>query len=209
MSEHHITFPYRDHPNAQRKCVSIHVPSRSPATIDFTIHPDHDPANNGIEQLNLISLEAAKGYPVAHATVTSTHFRGYASMYGWIQVFAESPTPFVNNDTSIPWQMDFIPIYNKQNGPFTWFGPEPTLYDAPFRPADMKHIDWVARSFLCYIKDELLTRHPIPVAAFEWGFWKEEGRPYVKALEVLEVEAWNEHLRLFRDEFKEWKFDKV
>ena len=201
-----MLFPCSHHLELQREIVTIQAPTRSPATIDFTITADTDAPVNGIPQLNLIDNDQAKHFPVAHAKVTSHGFQGYASMYRWVQIYAESPQPF--NKSSIPWQMDVLPIYNGVNNPFTWFGPEPSLYDAPFRKG-LPQIDWAARSFLCYIEDALITRNVIPLAAFEWGFWTVDRETSVKRLERLEVDTWNEHLKLFRDNFTGWTFEEA
>lgn len=210
MASSEASFPYQHYPDRQCQTFDFHVANRTPSTVTFTVHPDVEPAQNGIPQLNLISSEDAKGFPIAHASLVGREFRGYASMYGWIQIFADSPEPFVSNLSTAPWEIDFIPIYKDINSPFTWFGPEPlTLFDAPFRPESVKRLDWVARSFLCYIGDELLSRHPVPIAVFEWGFWIDQEKRYVKELKKIDLEAWDDHLKLFRGTFPDWRFDDV
>ena len=54
-----------------------------------------------------------------------------------------------------------------------------------------------------------MTKKVVPIVAFEWGFWIEEGKRLIKPLEKLEVGVWNEHLKLFRAGFLDWKFEEV
>lgn len=105
--------------------------------------------------------------------------------------------------------MDLYPMFNDVKSPFSIWGAEPTLVDAPSRDPGTKEIDWTARSFLCYTPDAGLTKQVVPIASFEWGFWLEEYKPLVKPLQKLDISTWNEHLELFRGSYPAWKFEEL
>ena len=213
-SQTNTAFSYEAFPQQQSIRTSFQVPERKPCTVTFTVEPDHDQERNGIPQLvrSMNWPSPATGFPAAHATVSSPESRGYASMYGWVQVTADTAenTSAVLDLSSATWNMDPIPITKDLNTPFTWFGPEPTLFDGPFmtdRSISVR-LDWLARSFLCYVPDNLLSKHVKPILGFQWGFWIEDSEPRVKQLEQIDLEkTWNEHLDLFRTSFPGWKFD--
>ena len=123
-------------------------------------------------------------------------------MYGWVQ-FATVPES--DTDTTMHWEMDPIPITNDLSTPFTWFGPEPRLFDAPMQ-VKFQNLDWAAHSFLAYVPDCLITTEVKPILGFEWGFWKREGQIQIKPLRKLGLEAWDAHLPLMREKFTGWKF---
>jgi hypothetical protein len=123
-------------------------------------------------------------------------------MYGWVQM-ASVPESETNTITHL--EMDPIPITNDLNTPFTWFGPEPRLFDAPMQ-VKFQNLDWTAQSFLVYVPDNLLTRDVRPILAFEWGFWKHEGQIQIKPLHKLGLEAWDAHLPMMRKKFVGWTF---
>lgn len=100
-----------------------------------------------------------------------------------------------------------VPLFHDLNSPYAFWGAEPTLVDAPSRPATLKNYDWTARSFLCYSPDAAMMKHEVPILAFEWGFCIEDHRVYVKKLHQLDISSWNEHRELFRGKFDGWTFD--
>lgn len=93
--------------------------------------------------------------------------------------------------------------------PFCWYGPEPKLFDGPFRSPDVKALNWSARSFLAYVGGDVTSRTVVPLMAFEWGFTRTEGRVSIKKLESLEIEAWDEHVPFLDGMFHGWSFAKA
>ena len=157
----------------RRPCISIcqnnsiltfhSVPRRKSCTVSVTVEPDHDPDLHGQTLLGLLSDPmVTKGFPILHAAVSSPLSRTYASLYGWVQI---------TNTPGEDWVMDPYPLFQDLNNPFVFWGAEPTLVDAPSREPDVEHDDWTARSFLCYAPDAAMTKHVVPILAFERGFW--------------------------------------
>ena len=107
------------------------------------------------------------------------------------------------------WSWIFIPLFQDLNNPYMFWGAEPSLVDASSREPAMERYDWTARSFLCYAPDAAMTKHVVPILAFEWGFWIENYRPYIERLHQLNLSSWNEHLELFRSKCTGWNFDQV
>lgn len=144
-------------------------------------------------------LNVVKGYSIVRGTVSFPHSRAYASIYDWIQI---------TNTRGEPWVMDNYPMFEDSTSPFMYWGSEPTLIDAPNR-SNVEKYDWTARSFLCYTPDVGMTKRVVPIMAFEWGFWIENYKPYVKELRQPEVSCWNPHLEVLRGRYPKWTFDRV
>jgi hypothetical protein len=141
---------------------------------------------------------------MCNATVTASSDYGYAAMYGWIQMVRESPL----NSTGL-WEMDLIPISEALNSPLIYFGPEPRLFDAPFR-INREDMDWTAWSFLTYLPDCLMTQKVHPILVFEWGFRIEGGEVTTKMLKMVDVrEAWEGQRELMEERFPGWRFGAV
>lgn len=66
----------------------------------------------------------------------------------------------------------------------------------------------MARAFLCYVPDALISRVVRPVVAFEWGFWVRGGVVEIKELKKLGLDAWNGHLEFIRSQYEGWRFEK-
>jgi len=193
------TSPHHHCPDPQNLQTSFQVPDRSPCTVSITVEPATDPVRNGQGLLGLYSdPNVVKGYPVIRATVSSPQSRIYASLYGWIQV---------TNTPGEPWVMDLYPPFQGLNSPFIFWGSEPTLVDSPAREG-VKNYDWTARSFLCYSPDAAMSKSVVPILGVEWGFWIEDGRPFVKELRNVDLKCWNEHIELFGN-FQGWDFAKI
>lgn len=194
----HIQTPIHD---LQHLRIPFTVPGRQPGVVSVEVEPGLDAQRNGQDLLGLYDdLDVVKGYPILHAAVSSPQSRTYASLYGWVQITSEAEGV---------WEMDLYPMFKDVNSPFCMWGAEPTLVDAPSRASGTKQLDWLARSFLCYTPDAAMTKHVVPILAFEWGWWLEDYKPSVKLLQKLDVSSWNEHLELFRDSFPDWLFEQV
>lgn len=199
----------------QRLSLAFQVPDRSEASVEVIVEPNRDPKRYGLSLLLPdFSLADTSGLPTCHAVLESPLSQGYASMYGWIQLVRseksqsewEDPIPIT---TQNEWVMDPIPITSDLNTPFTWFGPEPQLFDAPIyrglKQTD-RQMDWTARSFLTYIDDCLISQVVKPVLAFEWGFDVRNGEISMKSLRRLELHDWDGHVPLLRKKFANWQF---
>ncbi|KAI9708437.1 MAG: hypothetical protein M1820_003897 [Bogoriella megaspora] len=200
----------------QQLQIPFQAPNRGPCSASVKVQPNDDPLRTGQQLLDLdYPPETAKGFPIIEITVSSAVSRGYAAMYGWIQVVATGTAdqpygPLPDDLSSAPWTMDPVGITENLDTPFVWFGLEPSLFDGPSR-SDVKDLDWVARCFLCYLDDAVgngsaESRSPKPVLVVQWGFWIEEYEPLVKKVEQLDVRVWNQHLALFRSKFPNWQF---
>lgn len=188
-------------PDQQHLEIPFIVSRRKPCAVSVTVEPDHDPERHGQHLVGIHDDPAVtKGYPIIQASVSSPESRTYAAIYGWVQI---THTPGED------WVMDLYPPFQDVNSPYTFWGAEPTLVDAPSRPATLENYDWTARSFLTYSPDAAMTKRVVPILAFEWGFWIEDYKVYVKKLRQLEVSSWNEHLELFRGKFDGWTFDQA
>lgn len=193
-------------PCSQTLHLPFTAPNRSPAFVDISISTNNDPKRYGFDLLfPNHPLSDFVGFPICQANVHSTESRGYASMYGWIQITR------VANDSeatkSSAWEMDPVPMTAGLNTPFCWFGSDPRLFDAPAREG-VREIDWTARSFLAYIEDGLMSKVVHPILAFEWGFEIHDGEKTIKPLKQLGTDPWNEHRAFFTEQFPGWKFIK-
>lgn len=195
----------------QTLSLDFHLSARRQGTVSITVEPDSNPLDYGKDLLlpTLLpdtpletALKRTLDFPVITAKVHSTGARGYGAYYGWIQL-TRSAEPSLT--AAHAWEMDPIPITAELNTPFVWFGPEPTLFDGPFRPRDTD-VEWSAHSFLAEVGDSCLSRDVRPILGFEWGFWIREGRVLVKEVRRLDLEAWDGHLALFRGKFEGWRF---
>lgn len=213
-------FDYQEYTQPQHLEIAFQVPRREKCTATINVKPSDDPMRDGQHLLDLpYPPESRKGFPAIDIKVNSPVSRGYAAMYGWIQIVAEGNRDEKSgalpaNLSSAPWEMDPIPITQDLNTPFTWFGVEPSLFDGPSRNNDVKQLDWVSRSFLCYLEDSVgngttKSLRPLPIFVVEWGFWIDEGRPHVKQLKRPDVAVWNDHLDLFKTHFPTWNFSTV
>ena len=197
----HADFPTATHFGRTASGKTILCPRRESCTVSVKLEPDQDPERHGQHLLGLHDDPmTTKGFPVIQATVSSPLSRTYASLYGWVQI---------TNTPGEDWVTDLYPLFQDLNNPYSFWGAQPTLVDAPSRPPSLEHYDWKARSFLCHGPDAAMTKHVVPLLAFEWGFWIEDYKPYVKRLLELPVASWNEHLELFRSKFSGWTFDRV
>ena len=193
------------------------VPKRTKTHVTVTVKPSDDPKNIGYHLIFPEKpIDYSHGFPVCTARVSSPHSAGYAAVYGWIQM--NSP-PFAITSTPIPcrssdFAMDPLqPIFSELNTPFTWYGVEPTLFDAPSRDRrEVRNYDWTTVSLLAYVEDVGSTRHVRPILAFEWGYWIVDGEVRVKRVKAFDArEAWEEQRGLMEGTYGKggWTFGLV
>ncbi|KAK5999988.1 hypothetical protein QM012_005076 [Aureobasidium pullulans] len=196
--------------NTQSLLCSFKVPSRHTSAVQVTVRPNKDPAKVGScltfpEQ----PIENFVGFPICNAKVKSPTDVGYAAVYGWIQMVREAPLDLESKAPSDLWEFDPIPITADSDTPFIWFGPEPQLFDAPFR-SNRTEMDWTSWSFLTYIKDSVMSRSVRPILVLEWGFRINGGNVTMKALRLIDVhEAWETQREMLEKRFGSWSFEPV
>lgn len=172
------------------------IPARGDVTVNISVHKDDNPQAYGLDILfPTIPSNSFSGFPVTQGTISTTK-KGYASIYGWTQLWKE-------NDTD--WVFDWAPVQDELNWPFVWFGPEAQLFDGPTR-VGVLDLDWTARSFMTYIDDSLMTRSVRCVVGFEWGFWIRNGSLAIKPLIQLQNLDWDMHLQYLSVVFPGWEF---
>ncbi len=94
--------------------IPFQAPDRGPCTVTVTVYPDNDPVRHGQHLLGLDYAPAeSKGFPRTQMTVSSPISRGYAAMYGWIQLVAPdgmvSETVLPENLSEASWGMGLFP----------------------------------------------------------------------------------------------------
>jgi hypothetical protein len=138
-------------------------------------------------------LEARVRYPA----------EGYAAFLGWIQVVAitEKDDPAPETFWAVP---DIAPQYRDANIPYASFGIEPVLFDAPAH--DASNVDFLARSFLTYTPDGLVSPVVEPLCGFTWGYDVEHGTVRPKELRVSALDEWFEARKMLRIRLPAWTF---
>ncbi|KAG9959605.1 hypothetical protein KCU61_g7359, partial [Aureobasidium melanogenum] len=206
-----ISSVMTDPERIQSLLCSFKVPSRHTTTIQVTVQPNKHPARVGsCLILPDQSINNFVDFPVCNAKIISTEDCGYAAIYGWIQMVQEAPlNPEFTMDTSKLWDMDPIPITADLDSPFIWFGPEPQLFDAPFR-AHRTDMDWTCRSFLTYIEDSLMSKSVCLILVFEWGFQIDRGNVTIETLRLIGVQgAWEQQREMLEQKFGSWSLEPV
>lgn len=184
------------------------APERGKISVTFTVQPTKDARAYGHTLLFPdLSPEDLKGFPIAEAVVQSEG-KGYASMYGWVQLFRQTPSPS-EDISNTEWEFDDLPFTRGLNLPFSWYGSEPKLFDGPLRGPEVSELNWSSRSFLTYIRGDVTSRTVVPLLGFEWGFTRTKRQVSMKKLESLKVDAWEEYIPLLTDMFDGWNFAKA
>jgi hypothetical protein len=99
---------------------------------------------------------------------------------------------------------DMAPQVLDANTPYSVFGIEPVLFDAP--ASDEQNEDWLARSFLAYTPDCLMTPVLEPICGFAWGYDIESGQVRLKDMRLGTVDDWIEIRRMLRIRLRTWTF---
>jgi hypothetical protein len=199
--------------------------------IQATLRPNHDPAHAHGLDLIFPSTPSSSfptqffGFPVLHGHVTfpipASPHPTYACLFGWFQFVRSVPlgTPPDADLKYSGWEMDVYPYAKDLQTPVTYWGYNPSIFDAPAILLDesgkVDEKEWRAQSFLTVLEDAGMTKRVklVPGAAFGWGFdirAKEDGNGrdiVIKGLEVLDAQKeWNGKLELLRDLYPAWTF---
>jgi hypothetical protein len=162
--------------------------------VDITVDITRNPEDWGAmpEAIGLPHCQAVIDYPG----------RGYAAMLGWVQLVRSTD----NNSRGQRFEMDPLTLVGEVAHPFAFFGVTPTLFDAPARRS-RADLDWLAHSFLCYIKDaDQDIRIVQAVTGFSWGFTIAAGATTVTPPRPLSSEDWRRHRDLLHAEYAGWHF---
>jgi hypothetical protein len=147
-------------------------------------------------------IESARGFPVLEARVRY-RAEGYAAFLGWIQV-----ARFTVRDDSAPeaiWAApDIGPRSRDADGPYTNFGIEPVFFDAT--ASDASDEEFLARTFLTYTPDCLVSRVVEPLCGFTWGYDIEHGTVRPRELRGSSVDDWLEAVERLRLRLPTWTF---
>jgi hypothetical protein len=144
---------------------------------------------------------AAFGFPVCEAIVDSD-LRGYHSLLGWLQVVGTRSSP----DTERRFEIDPLRIFQDLDLPFSFYGINPTLFDAPWRTHRDQYLDWLAHSFLCASPGDPMDRDVRPVAAFQWGFVLDHGAIEIVNPSPLTMTEWTTHRSQLMTAYPSWAF---
>ena len=123
-------------------------------TVDITQNPE-----------DLGAMPEAIGLPHCHATIDYPG-RGYGGCWAGSSLCGQRTTTAQGSYT----EMDPLTLVGEVAHPFAFFGVTPTLFDAPARHS-RADLDWLAHSFLCYIKDDGQDVKTVQaITGFSWGF---------------------------------------
>ncbi|HEX7279126.1 MAG TPA: hypothetical protein VF255_05810 [Solirubrobacterales bacterium] len=143
--------------------------------------------------------EMARGFPVCHATVDHPAI-GYADLLGWVQLVESSAR-------EEPFYLDYFEPLGHVPQPFSFYGLEPVLFDAPHSD-ELENWDFLAHSFLCGLGGRLLEfRHEVrAVLGFSWGFSKRGQEFEYREPQVLVAADWDGHLGYLGGTYPGWTF---
>ena len=162
--------------------------------VDISLDITRDPEDLG-------AMSEAIGLPHCQATIDYPG-RGYAAMLGWVQLVRSTD----NNSGGKQFEMDPLMLVGEVAHPFAFFGVTPTLFDAPAR-SSRADLDWLAHSFLCYLKDIDGDVRIVPaITGFSWGFTIAAGETTVIPARPLTAADWSLHRDLLHAEHPGWRF---
>lgn len=166
--------------------------------VDVECVPNDDPRAYGCW------WPGAFSYPVCTARVAYPG-RGYGAMLGWVQLVRSTD----NDSGGEQFEPDPFALFDEASSPYCWFGIEPTLFDAPSRPAAAP-AEWVAHSFLATTPmKEVIEgngRRVLPLLGFSWGFDARGGTIELRDITRLVASDWDVHLSVLRATYPLWTF---
>jgi hypothetical protein len=173
--------------------------------VEITYAVNEDPARWGFDLLHLdFDINAARGFPVMEARAKLAR-EGYAALLGWIQVIDYTVTHESGPEEMVWIAPDVSPQVREANTPYTSFGIEPVIFDAP--AFTEKNVDWTARTFLTYTPDCLMTPIVEPLCGFTWGYVITDGVVTPKDLEPAVLDDWIAARKVLRLRLPTWTFE--
>jgi hypothetical protein len=172
--------------------------------VEITYVVNEDPARWGFDLLNVdFDINAARGFPVMEARAKLER-EGYAALLGWVQVVDYTVTHESGPDETVWVAPDAAPQAREANTPYTSFGIEPAIFDAP--AFTEQNVDWTARTFLTYTPDCLMTPIVEPLCGFTWGYVIAAGAVTPKALSPAVRDDWVQIRKVLRLRLPTWTF---
>lgn len=170
--------------------------------VDITYEVNDDPTRWGFDLLGFNMDIAARGFPVMEAR-TKYPAQGYGGLLGWIQVVNYEVKTDSTHETI--WAApDLAPHALEASTPYTTFGIEPVMFDAP--ASDDQNVNWLARTFLAYTPDCLVSPVAEPVCGFTWGYDIENGSVSLKDLRPSVANDWAEITKMLHTRLPTWTF---
>ena len=162
-------------------------------------------SNEDPEGYGCLFPEDARGFPVCTATVEYPR-RGYRAMFGWVQLVRSTD----NTSGGEQFEVDPFVLFGDSGSPYCWYGPEPTLFDAPSRLGPLPTA-WLAHSFLATTPlGELLDgpRRVVPLLGFSWGFDVRAEAIGLREIGPLAANDWTDDLPVLRTAYPSplWTF---
>jgi hypothetical protein len=166
--------------------------------VQASVEVNDDPVRVGCDLLDAgLPPDAARGFPVCRATVV-LEADGYAAALGWVQLVRST-------DDDDVFKPDPLALFRDVDTPFAFFGIRPTLFDAPFRPT-LADLDWTAHSYLCAVREGVMSKLVYPVAAFSWGFTVRDEEISLEQPAPLPLGSWAEHGAVLSSAYPSWTF---
>jgi hypothetical protein len=164
--------------------------------VSVTIERVDDPAGIG-------QPPETRGFPACAARIDYP-FRGYRSLFGWVQLVQSTD----NSTGGSGFDIDPFGLFNDVPSPYCFFGFLPTLFDAPTR-REREPINWVAHSFLAWTPLDERPRTVKPLLGFSWGFDIDRaGSITIRPVGELSAETWNSHVPYLRGSYPDWHIDQ-
>lgn len=168
--------------------------------VEIAYGVNDDPLRWGYGLLNVgFDTGVARGFPVMLARAQYSA-EGYAGLLGWVQVVDYT----VLGQEQVWVAPDVAPQARDANTPYTSFGIEPVIFDAP--AFTEQNVNWTARTFLTYTPDCLMTPVVEPLCGFCWGYVIRAGTVTPKELRQAAVDDWMQARRVLRLRLPTWTF---
>lgn len=164
---------------------------------------NRDPSAWGFDRLGHMDPSISRGFPVIDAKVEYPA-KGYLGILGWIQVVDYFVRDGAKGEERFVVAPDVAPQARDANIPYLSYGIQPRLFDAP--AFDKKNVDWIARSFLTYTPDLLMTPVVAPLCGFSWGYTVTDGAVAPKALQLATLKDWLHARMRLRTRLPKWTF---
>jgi len=171
--------------------------------VDVAYGVNDDPVRWGFDLLGFDMDIAARGFPVMEAR-TEYPAQGYRGLLGWIQVVRCEEVRKDSTNETIWVAPDIAPHALVANTPYSTFGIEPVMFDAP--ASDEQNVNFLARTFLAYTPDCLVSPVVEPVCGFVWGYDIEHGSVSLKDLRPGVANDWVEMRKMLGIRLPTWTF---
>ena len=177
-----------------------------PGKVAVSVTADRSPKEWGYDLIfhKRTPLDSVQGYPICIAKVSYAG-KGYAAAMGWIQFLTFKGS----EEAKFTVMLDHAPFQKDIKSPFIYWGPNPTLFDAPSwllpdysrRPG----LNWRADSFLVASPDGVMTKSIVPIASFTWGYQTtQDGKVSVVNASATHLKDWPRFSDLLRKQFPGW-----